>query len=108
MMRYSFEQIKDRTAPAGVHYRIRDERDNRVATCYDPANAVLVVMSMNFAAGCSVDWVCGHTAAASCQQCWFELANKAHRMAEALIEHGIVERAAEPGEPGHIEGGGHA
>jgi hypothetical protein len=93
MARYSFEEIEDRTTPSGVHWRIRDERDNRVATCYDHQNAVLVVMALNFAAGEPVDWVCGHNAQAHCAQCWQELAAKSHTMAVALLESDTIEEA---------------
>jgi len=100
MTRYSYEVIDGQQMDASTglskpakHFRIRDDKDNRVATCWDETNARLVVMSMNFAAGDPVDWVCGHNAAACCQECWRELAVKSHNMAEALLESDTIEEA---------------
>ena len=48
---FSFEEIKDAKAPDGVHYRIRDAADNRMATCYERSNAERIVRLMNLGAG---------------------------------------------------------
>jgi hypothetical protein len=48
---FSFEEIKDAKAPDGVHYRIRDAADNRMATCYERSNAERIVRLMNRGAG---------------------------------------------------------
>jgi len=99
-MPYSYEVIEPMAGQHPRHWRIRDDRDNRVATCYVEANAVLVVMALNFAGGEPVDWVCGHSAQACCSQCRSELAGKAHRLAEALMESDTIEEARK-----HVENG---
>ena len=52
---YSFEEIKDAKAPDGVHYRIRDAADNRMATCYERSNAERIVRLMNCGAKATVE-----------------------------------------------------
>lgn len=84
-LRFSYEKISQ-LGPDVTHFRIRDERDNRVATCYTESNAVLVTMALNFSAGVPVDWVCGHNATAMCATCYQDLAIKAHELAEENIE----------------------
>ena len=82
-MRYSHEVIE---TTEGRHWRIRDEHDNRVATCWSEENAERVVYALNFAAGEPALWSCGHTAGACCAECRQELAVRAHELAEELFE----------------------
>lgn len=44
---YSYEEIPDATASSGVHYRVHDAADNRVATCYLRENAERIVEALN-------------------------------------------------------------
>ena len=41
---FSYEPI---ATPMGTHYRVRDSADNRIATCWQEANAMLVVRALN-------------------------------------------------------------
>lgn len=46
--RYEVQVIADPSVPMGRHFRITDMNgDNRVATCYDEANAMLVTHALN-------------------------------------------------------------
>jgi hypothetical protein len=50
--KFDYETIKDPSvtggATPGVHYRVRDvTSDNRIATCFDRANAEFVVRALN-------------------------------------------------------------
>jgi len=83
---YSYETIPDKTTRAGKHYRVKDERDNRVATCFDEDNAKLVAAALNYMHGKPVEWTCGHTAGAHCAECYRILAWRAHELAEEAIE----------------------
>lgn len=84
-MPFSYELISA-LGPGVKHFRVKDDRDNRIATCYSEENAVRVVMALNFSAGVAVEWVCGHMATAACAVCYAELAEKAHELAEENIE----------------------
>jgi len=91
-MPYSYERITggwsgtQRDPKPEYHFRIRDDADNRVATCFDERNAALVVMALNFSSGEPTDWVCGHNATAMCATCYQDLAIKAHTLAEENLE----------------------
>lgn len=43
--RYSYEAL--RQSDGGMQYRIRDEKDNRIATCWQEENAQTVVAALN-------------------------------------------------------------
>jgi hypothetical protein len=45
--RYSYEVVADQGAVSGQSFRIRDEADDRVATCYTKGAADLVVRALN-------------------------------------------------------------
>ncbi|MGB6053776.1 MAG: hypothetical protein WBG17_00905 [Burkholderiaceae bacterium] len=44
---YTIQTINDPSAPAGVHFRVTDSGDNRVATCYAEQNAQMVTAALN-------------------------------------------------------------
>lgn len=85
-MPFTYETIPDKTTRRGVHYRVKDESDNRLATCFDEGNARLIVAALNYAMGNPVEWVCGHVAGAHCAECYRILAWRAHQLAEKAME----------------------
>jgi prolyl-tRNA synthetase len=44
---YTIQPITDPGTTAGIHYRIADPTDNRIATCYDRGNAKTIVDALN-------------------------------------------------------------
>jgi hypothetical protein len=77
MKEYSYERIVDPDAPQGVHFRVRDPEDNRLATCYLESNAMHLADALNYFHGLPVRWSCGHLSHGQCAICFHELAGKA-------------------------------
>lgn len=65
-------------------FRVRDNYDNRVATCYDEDNAKLVTLALNANSGGLVEWSCGHVAGSMCATCWGHLAQRGHVFVEII------------------------
>jgi hypothetical protein len=73
----------------GGGFRIKDDADNRVATCYVEDNARMVTFALNALNG-PVEWSCGHTATAMCATCWGAMSQRGHVFVEiidALLDH---------------------
>lgn len=89
---YSYERIADPNAAEGFHFRVRDNLDNRIATCWVEANAALLVKALNrcdpaeILTGFAVEWTCGHVAMHCCAECYRLLAVKATELQARVTE----------------------
>lgn len=75
---------------SGSSHIVADELEGQPLACFtktaDRDLVVLVINSLARAPGAIAEWTCGHVCAAMCRQCWLDLAQKAHELAEANIE----------------------